>query len=154
LRFLRWATADRLVYALAERVLPLPPVTGADGRPAPNPDGPTIVSPVYAVDADGGQHGVLVDARHFLDTSADARRSLADLLRTTQELVAAKPEEVRWRMPRLELLGFFPAERGQLIVGTRGGFGAAGPAPCRCPHRRRQGIWRRLVGSTRPAARL
>lgn len=123
LRFLRWATAERLVYAPGERVMPLPPIVGADGRPAPNPDGPTIVSPVLAVDADGRQRGTLVDARDFMDTSADARRSLADLLRTTHELVTAKSDVVRWRMPHLDLLGFLPGDREQLVIGTRGGFG-------------------------------
>lgn len=123
LRFLRWATADRLVYALPERVIPLPPIVVGDGQSAPNPDGPTIVSPILAVDADGRQRGTLVDARDFMDTSTDARRSLADLLRTTQELVKTKSDVVRWRMPHLDILGHFPADREQLVIGTRGGFG-------------------------------
>src|SRR5688500_10608598 len=38
LRFLRWATAGRLVYAPTERIVPLPPVV-EKGRSVPNPDG-------------------------------------------------------------------------------------------------------------------
>ena len=40
LRLLRWATADRLVYAPAERVVPLPPVTNKTDAPRPIPTGP------------------------------------------------------------------------------------------------------------------
>jgi len=99
LRFLRWATASRLVFAPTERVLPLPPVASRYGRFIPNPDGPAIVSPIMAVDADGKQRGTLVDARDFTETPADARRSLADLLRTPLELAATRDEPIRWRMP-------------------------------------------------------
>jgi len=122
LRFLRWATPNRLVFAPAERVLPLPPVTGADGRPAANPDGPTIVAPILAVDADGKFRGTLVDARDFLETSASPR-TLADLLRTPQQLMASRHEPSHWRMPHLDILGFLPRNREQLIIGTHGGFG-------------------------------
>jgi acetyl esterase/lipase len=75
-----------------------------------------------AVDADGKSYGALVDARDFLETSADARRTLADLLRTTKQLVAARPESVRWRMPHLDILGFFPQDREQLVIQTRGAY--------------------------------
>jgi dipeptidyl aminopeptidase/acylaminoacyl peptidase len=122
LRFLRWATANRLLYAPAERVIPLPPVTDKDGRSVPNPDGPTIVSPIMLMDADGKQRGTLVDARDFQETPADARRTLADLLRTTKELVATRHDAVRWRMPHLDILGFFPSDREQLVIQTRGGY--------------------------------
>ncbi|MBL9210505.1 MAG: prolyl oligopeptidase family serine peptidase [Opitutaceae bacterium] len=122
LRFLRWATADRLVFAPTAKVVPLPPLTDKDGRSVPNPDGPTIVSPILAMDADGRQRGTLVDARDFQETPAEARRSLADLLRTTKELVATRNEPVRWRMPQLDILGFLPRERDQLIIQTRGAY--------------------------------
>lgn len=121
LRFLRWATADRLVFAPTERVLPLAAIVGANGVAMPNPDGPAVVSPILAVDADGRQRGTLVDARDFLETSADAR-SLADLLRTPKELQSSRNEPVHWRMPHLDILGFLPGERDQLLIGTRGGF--------------------------------
>lgn len=121
-RFLRWATTSRLVFAPTERVVPLPPVTGTNGRPVPNPDGPTIVSPIMAVDANGQQRGTLVDASHFQETPAEARRTLADLLRTTKELVATRNEPVRWRMPHLDILGFLPRDREQLIIQTRGAY--------------------------------
>ncbi len=120
LRFLRWATPGRLVYAPVERVLPLPTVTDAQGRASPNPDGPTIISPILAVDADGKERGALIDASYFQETPAEARRSLADLLRTTKELATVRQESVRWRMPHLDILGFFPRDREQLIIGTRG----------------------------------
>ena len=123
LRFLRWATADRLVFAPAERVVPLPPVAGKNGELAPNPDGPTIVSPIIAVDADGRQRGTLVDARDFTETPADAQKTLADLLRTPKQLASTRGESVRWRMPHLDILGFFPRDRNQLIIQTRGGYG-------------------------------
>ncbi len=122
LRFLRWATADRLIYAPAERVVPLPPLTDKDGRPVPNPDGPTILAPILAVDADGRQRGAVADARDFQETPADARRSLADLLRTPQELEVARNEPIHWRMPHLEVVGFLPGDRNQLIVRTRGAY--------------------------------
>ena len=122
LRFLRWATAERLVYAPAERIVPLPPEVDADGRPVPNPNGPTILAPIMAADADGRQRGTLVDAKDFQETSEDARRTLADLLRTTKELQRTRPEPVRWRMPHLDILGFLPSDREQLIVGTRGAY--------------------------------
>jgi len=122
LRFLRWATADRLVFAPMAKVIPLPPLTDKSGRSVPNPDGPTIVSPILAMDADGRQRGTLVDARDFQETPAEARRSLADLLRTTKELVATRNEPVRWRMPQIDILGFLPRERDQLIIQTRGAY--------------------------------
>ena len=122
LRFLRWATPDRLVYAPAERVVPLPPVTDKNGRSAPNPDGPTILAPILAVDADGKERGTLIDARDFQETPEDARRSLADFLRTPKQISAARNEPVRWRMPHLDLLGFWPQDRNHLIVGTRGAY--------------------------------
>ena len=122
LRFLRWATPGRLVYAPVERVIPLPPLLGENGRAIPNPDGPTIVSPIMATDADGKQRGALVDARDFQETPADARKTLADLLRTTKELQATRNEPVRWRMPHLDILGFFPSDREQLIIQTHGGY--------------------------------
>ena len=123
LRFLRWATPSRLVYAPVERVLPLPPVAAGNGRFVPNPDGPTILSPIMAVDADGKQRGALVDARDFLETPEEARRTLADLLRTPKQLAVTRNEPVRWRMPHLDILGFLPAEREQLVLQTRGAYG-------------------------------
>lgn len=122
LRFLRWATTDRLVYAPAERVVPLPPVVDKDGRSAPNPDGPTILAPVMAMDADGRQRGTVVDARNFQETPEEARRSLADLLRTPAELAATRQGPVRWRMPHLDILGFLPQDRNQLVVETHGAY--------------------------------
>jgi dipeptidyl aminopeptidase/acylaminoacyl peptidase len=122
LRFMRWGTTSRLVFAPTERVVPLPPVTDSNGRSVPNPDGPTILSPVMVVDANGQQRGTLVDASHFQETPAEARRTLADLLRTTKELVATRNEPVRWRMPHLDILGFLPRDREQLIVQTRGAY--------------------------------
>lgn len=126
LRFLRWATSSRLVYAPTERVVPLPPVLDANGRAMPNPDGPTIVSPIMVVDVDGKERGTLIDARHFQETPADARKSLADFLRTTKELQATRDEPVRWRMPHLDILGFLPRERDQLILRTRGAYSIPG----------------------------
>lgn len=121
LRFLRWATANRLVYALTEQIVPLPAVTSGDGRIRPNPDGPAIVSPILAVDADGRQRGTLADARDFLETPADLRQTLADLLRTPKEIAAARKVPVGWRMPHLDILGFLPGDREQLVIETRGG---------------------------------
>jgi dipeptidyl aminopeptidase/acylaminoacyl peptidase len=123
LRFLRWATPTRLVYAPAAREVPLPPVMDPQGRPAPNPDGPTVIAPILAADADGRQRGTLVDARDFQEAPEDARRTLADFLRTPLEMATRrKNEPVRWRMPHLDVVGFFPRDRDQLIVGTRGAY--------------------------------
>jgi dipeptidyl aminopeptidase/acylaminoacyl peptidase len=122
LRFLRWATANRLVYAPVERVVPLPPVTDKNGRLVPDPDGPTIVSPILVTDADGRQRGTLIDASNFQETPAEAIRTLGDLLRTPKELAAARHEPIRWRMPHLDIAGFFPRDREQLIVQTHGGY--------------------------------
>jgi dipeptidyl aminopeptidase/acylaminoacyl peptidase len=169
LRFLRWATSSRLVYAPAERIVPLPQIAGTNGQLIPNPDGPTIISPIMAVDADGRQRGTLVDARNFQETPAEARRTLADLLRTTKELVETRDEPVRWRMPHIDVLGFFPGDREQLIIQTRGAysmpsqhmvdirtgsvreFGGDWPAPPGEPH---VFDWHRLrvVGERKPGA--
>lgn len=120
LRFLQWATATRLVYAPPERVVPLPAVPGPDGGLQPNRDGPTIHAPILALDADGRQRGVLVDARQFMETPEAARTSLADLLRSAQEIVRTARGNVGWRMPHLDILGFLPQDREQLVIGTRG----------------------------------
>ncbi len=122
LRYLRWATASRLVYAPLERVVPLPPVVDKAGRAQPNPDGPTVHAPIMVVDVDGKERGTLVDAHQFQETPTDARKSLADFLRTTKELQATRDEAVRWRMPHLDILGFLPRERDQLIIQTRGAY--------------------------------
>lgn len=122
LRFLRWATPTRLVFAPEERVVPVPPTLDKDGRPQPSVDGPTILSPILAVDADGKQRATLVDAKDFTETPADARRSLADLLRSPKELAATRAEPVGWRMPHLDILGFLPRDREQLVLQTRGGY--------------------------------
>jgi pimeloyl-ACP methyl ester carboxylesterase len=122
LRFLRWATGNRLIFAPVEKVVPLPPIVAPDGRSSPNPDGPTVVSPIMILDANTKERGTLVDARQFQETPAEARKSLADLLRTTKELQATRNEAVRWRMPRLDILGFLPRDREQLIIQTHGAY--------------------------------
>ena len=122
LRFLRWATPTRLVFAPTERVVPLPPVVDQQGRTLPNPDGPTVLSPILVADADGRQRGTLVDAHQFQETPDAARRTLADFLRTPKELAKAHNEPVRWRMPHLDILGFLPREPEQLILQTRGAY--------------------------------
>lgn len=121
LRFLRWATGGRLVYAPVERIVPLPPVADANGRPMPNPDGPTIISPIFVVDVDGKERGTLVDARDFQETPDSARRTLADLLRTPQQLAAINKAPVGWRMPHLEVVGFNQRDRDQMVLLTHGG---------------------------------
>lgn len=120
LRFFRWATPRRIVFAPVEQVIPLPPVADKDGGLAPNPDGPTIIAPIMAADADGRHRGTLIDSRHFMETPAEARRSLADFLRTPKELAATRNEAVGWRMPHLDVLGFLPDDREQIVIGTRG----------------------------------
>ncbi len=122
LRFLRWATSRRLVYAPAERIVPLPPLTDASGRTTPNPDGPTVVAPILLVDVDGRERGTLVDARDFQETPESARRSLADLLRTPEQLAQAHHGPVGWRMPHVDVLGFLPNDRQQMVVQTRGAY--------------------------------
>ncbi|MBI5770487.1 MAG: prolyl oligopeptidase family serine peptidase [Verrucomicrobia bacterium] len=170
LRFLRWATASRLIYAPVERVVPLPPLADKSGRTSPNPDGPTVVAPIFATDADGKQRGTLVDAPDFQETPDDARQSLGDLLRSPLELAARTRGPVRWRMPHVDVLGFLPRDREQLIIGTHGAyspprqhvvdirtgqvrdFGDGWPAPPGEPH---VFDWFRLktVGEHRAAAR-
>src|SRR5262249_30700410 len=44
------------------------------------------------------------------------------LLRTPQELESNHNEAVHWRMPHLEVLGFLPHEREQLVFETRGAY--------------------------------
>ena len=122
LRFLHWATPDRLVFAPVEREVPLPPITEKDGRTAPNPNGPAILAPIMAVDSDGKQLGTVIDAKNFQETPADARNSLADLLRTPDELQASHGGPVHWKMPHLDILGFHPREREQLVISTRGAY--------------------------------
>lgn len=122
LRYLRWATPTRLVFAPEARIVPLPPVANKDGSARPSIDGPTIISPILAVDADGKQRATLVDAKDFTETPADARKSLADFLRSPKELAATRNEPVGWRMPHLDILGFLPRDREQLVIQTRGGY--------------------------------
>ncbi|HUR58560.1 MAG TPA: prolyl oligopeptidase family serine peptidase, partial [Opitutaceae bacterium] len=122
LRFLRWATGNRLIFAPTERVVPLPPVMDKSGRAIPNPDGPTVVAPIMVVNVETKEHGTLIDARHFQETPAEARKTLADLLRTTKELQATRNEAVRWRMPHIDILGFLPRDREQLIIQTHGAY--------------------------------
>lgn len=122
LRFLRWATANRVVFAPRERVVPLPPLADKAGRPVPNPDGPTVVSPILVADADGKVRGTLIDAPNFQETPDDARKTLADMLRTPTQLAAAHNAPVRWRMPHLDILGFLPREPDQLILQTHGAY--------------------------------
>lgn len=121
LRFLRWASADRLVFAHTERILPLPPVTDAAGRTSPSPNGPTIVSPIIAVSADGKNRRTVADAHNFTE-SEDALQTLADMLRTPKELATQRRNPVHWRMPRLAILGFDPRDREQLILETSGAY--------------------------------
>lgn len=124
LRFLRWATEDRLIFAPAERIVPLPAITDRRGRSTPNPDGPAILAPICFVDADVRQEGTLIDARHFMETPANSVRTLADLLRTPMELAASRTrdEPVRWRMPHLDIIGFDPGDRERLVIRTRGAY--------------------------------
>ncbi len=125
LRFLRWSGPNRLVFAPVEQVAPLPPVPDAAGVARPNPDGPAVHAPVYVVDADGRNRGTVVDARQFLETPDEARQSLADLLKTADQLAAARPAAPRaggWRMPHVDILGFHPREPDQLIIATRGAY--------------------------------
>jgi dipeptidyl aminopeptidase/acylaminoacyl peptidase len=170
LRFLRWATDRRLVFAPAERVVPLPAIIDKTGRSAPNPDGPTIVAPVMMLDAETHQRGLLVDAAQFQETPAEARRTAADLLRTTKELQVARGEAVRWRIPHVDILGFLPRDRHQLIIQTHGAysvptqyavdirtatvteFGAEWPAPPVEPQVF-DGYRLKVVGERQPAAR-
>lgn len=124
LRFLRWGPAGRLVFAPIERIVPLPPITDKDGRARPNPDGPTILSPIMVVDVATKARGTLVDANAFQETPESARRTLADLLRTTKELVTTSDAPVHWKMPHLDILGFSARGRDQLIIQTRGAYSA------------------------------
>ncbi len=118
LRFLRWASADRLVLAPVEQQLRAPP-------PGFGPvlEGPLIRAPILALDADGQRQGVLVDARTFIETATEARNSLADFLKPVAQARAAGDEPVRAKVPHLDILGFHPREKEQLIVQTRGGYG-------------------------------
>ena len=52
----------------------------------------------------------------------EAVQTLADLLRTPQELAATRRGPLRWRMPHLAILGFHPRDREQLILATRGAY--------------------------------
>jgi dienelactone hydrolase len=126
LRFLHWASSTRLVYAPDERVMPLPALVDKAGHSTPNPDGPAVFSPVFVVDVDGKERGTLVDARDFQETPADARRTLADLLRTPLQLAAASNGTVHWRMPHIDILGFLPPKRDQLIILTHGAYSKPG----------------------------
>ena len=117
-RFLRWASADRLVLAPEEQLLPAPPA-----GPGPLFDGPFVRAPIVVLDADGQRQGVLVDARTFVETAAESRGAPADFLKPATQARGAGDGPVRMKMPRLDILGFYPREKEQLIVQTRGGYG-------------------------------
>jgi hypothetical protein len=81
-----------------------------------------IVAPVCATDRDGREVAALVDARNFQETPANALRTLGDLLRTPQQLAATRNEPLHWRMPHLDVVGFVPPQREQLIIRTHGAY--------------------------------
>jgi len=111
LRFLRWATSDRLVFAPTEEVMTLPSVGSIGGGGRAN--GPTIYSPIMAVDADGRNPKTLIDADEFIfyppeDFSARS------------ENPNAIPQPRPWLGRHLDIVGFAADNREQLIIQARG----------------------------------
>jgi hypothetical protein len=120
LRFMRWATTERLVFAPTEQVFPLPSISpppfGSNSTNGfmsmeplfrPNPSGPQIIAPILAVDADAQNGRELIDAEEFTTYPPSMGGS-----------VAAVPV---WKMPHLDILGINPDNREQVIIETRGG---------------------------------
>lgn len=103
LRFLKWATADRLVFSPTESVIDLP----SSGI------GPIIYSPIIAVDADGRNSKVLVDAKEFtFYPPEDAPHG--------EENAATAPPPPRWIGRHLDIVGFSPDSREELLIESRG----------------------------------
>ena len=112
LRFLRWATSDRLVFAPTEEVMPLPETVSIGGGRGPR-NGPLIYSPIMAVDADGRNPKTLVDADEFIFYPPED-------LRPRSENSSAIPEPQRWIGRQLDIVGFAADNREQLIIQARG----------------------------------
>lgn len=100
LRFLRWATPTRLVFAPTVYVIPPAVKTVAPGF---TPPAPVVIAPIMAVDADGGNPRTLVDATTF------------------QEIVGAGGGATPVaRMRAATILGFLPGNRERLLVQVPG----------------------------------
>ncbi len=70
LRFLRWATPNRLVFAPAEEKIPVKRPRGVFG--------PKYLAPILGVDADGKNPGKLIDGEDYLVTVAGVPTDLDD----------------------------------------------------------------------------
>jgi pimeloyl-ACP methyl ester carboxylesterase len=103
LRFLRWATANRLVFAPSVRSFPPPPPPASGG-------GSIIEASIMAVDADGQNPRRLIDAKD-LSIVMDAGSMPAP----GQD---PPPVLIRYRTP--EIMGFAVGDREHLLVQAQG----------------------------------
>ena len=113
LRFLRWATSDRLVFAPMEHVSGLPSAAVTGGGSERNASGLSIYAPIMAMDADGKNPKTLIDAPEF-----DVHP--LEPFREPRDEPAAIPPPTRWVSRHLDILGFAPGNREQLIIQARG----------------------------------
>lgn len=114
LRFLRWATDTRLVFAPTPRSIPAPPVPDFEnGGAMPSPGGPHIIAPIFAIDADGKNPRQLVDARDFeVILEEPPQGAVRDDGRPPPPMVK------RSRLPNI--LGLEDNQPSQLLVEARG----------------------------------
>lgn len=108
LRFLKWATSDRLVFSPTVHVVTMPSAGGLGAVT----NGQLIYAPIMAVDADGRNAKVLVDARDFTFTPPEPVRG------EVSETAAPIPQ--RWIGRHLDIVGFAPGNREQLLIEARG----------------------------------
>lgn len=104
LRFLRWATPNRLVFAPNIHAFPPPPGPAAVS-------GPRFVAPIFAVDADGRNATELVDARTFevmLETPIPEPDD------------TAPPPPVMSRSRAASIVGFPAGDRSRLLIEAQG----------------------------------
>lgn len=108
LRFLKWATSDRLVFSPTVHVVTMP----SAGESGALTNGPFIYAPIMAVDGDGRNAKVLIDAREFTFTPPEPERG------EVSETAAPIPQ--RWIGRHLDIVGLAPGNREQLLIEARG----------------------------------
>jgi dipeptidyl aminopeptidase/acylaminoacyl peptidase len=114
LRFLKWATADRLVFSPTEHIVNLPSVALPGREPNSSSGDSIIYSPIMAVDADGRNPKVLIDADEFVFYPPEPLRGGGG------DGSSFSPQPTRQISRHLDIVGFAPDNREELLIEARG----------------------------------
>lgn len=114
LRFLKWATVDRLVFSPTEHIVDLPSIALPTSGSGPEPSDRMIYSPIMAVDADGGNPKVLIDANEFAFYPPEPSRAGGG------DGTSFSPQPTRQISRHLDIVGFAPDNREELLIEARG----------------------------------